>query len=126
MNNNSFVSLCISLHIAQLVPLSVFVSVDNARMLTHPDDSSTSAFSRLISVAHSISQQIHISMTFFSPCASGHPSRDLDWVVLGDDFIVAGCGDDPDRLPQKLNEKLEVVQKAAILAQNMFVQVCCI
>ena len=32
------------------------------------------------------------------PCASGHSSRGLDKVVHGDDFIVAGCGDDLDRL----------------------------
>ena len=31
-------------------------------------------------------------------------------VVHGDDFIVAGCGDDLDCLSQKLNEKLECVQ----------------
>ena len=40
-------SLRISLHVAQLVPLSVLGFVDNARMLTHPDDSFSSAFSRL-------------------------------------------------------------------------------
>ena len=33
-------------------------------------------------------------------------------VVHGDDFIVAGCGDDLDWLSQKLNEKLELVQEA--------------
>ena len=32
------------------------------------------------------------------PCALGHSSRDLDMVVHGDDFIVAGCGDDLDWL----------------------------
>ena len=35
-------------------------------------------------------------------------------VVRGDDVIVAGCGDDLDRLSQKLNEKLELVQKARL------------
>ena len=30
-------------------------------------------------------------------------------VVRGDDFMVAGCGDDLDWLSQKLNEKLELV-----------------
>ena len=35
-------------------------------------------------------------------------------VVHGDDFIVAGCGDDFDWLSQKLNEKLELVQKARL------------
>ena len=37
------VSLRISLQVAQSVPLSVSVCVESARMLTHPDDSSTSA-----------------------------------------------------------------------------------
>ena len=35
-------------------------------------------------------------------------------VVHGDDFIVAGCGDDLDWLSQKLNEKLKLVQKARL------------
>ena len=35
-------------------------------------------------------------------------------VVHGDDFIVAGCGDDLDWLSQKLNEKLELVQKGRL------------
>ena len=47
-------------------------------------------------------------------CAFGHSSRDLDMVVHGDDFIVAGCGDDPDWLSQKLNEKLQLVQKPSL------------
>ena len=34
--------------------------------------------------------------------------------VHGDDFIVAGCGDDLDWLSHKLNEKLELVQKARL------------
>ena len=33
---------------------------------------------------------------------------------MGDDFIVAGDGDDLDWLSQKLNEKLELVQKARL------------
>ena len=40
------------------------------------------------------------------PCAFGHSTRDLDMVVHGDDFIVAGDGDDLDWLFQKLGEKL--------------------
>ena len=48
------------------------------------------------------------------PCAFGHSTRDLDMVVHGDDFIVAGDGDDLDWLSQKLNEKLELVQKARL------------
>ena len=48
------------------------------------------------------------------PCAFGHSSRDLDMVVHGDDFIVAGDGEDLDWLSQKLNEKLELVQKARL------------
>ena len=48
------------------------------------------------------------------PCASGHSSRDLDMVVHGDDLIIAGDGDDLDWLSQKLNEKLELVQKARL------------
>ena len=35
-----------SLHVAQLVPLSVCVTLDSARLLTRPDDSSTSALSQ--------------------------------------------------------------------------------
>ena len=35
-------------------------------------------------------------------------------VVHGDDFIVAGDGDDLDWLLQKLNEKLESVQRARL------------
>ena len=48
------------------------------------------------------------------PCAFGHSSRDLDMVVHGYDFIVAGDGDDLDWLLQKLNEKLELAQKARL------------
>ena len=35
-------------------------------------------------------------------------------VVHGDDFIIAGDGDDLDWLSLKLNEKLELVQKARL------------
>ena len=48
------------------------------------------------------------------PCAFGHSLRDLDMVVHGDDVISAGDGDDLDWLSQKLNEKLELVQKAIL------------
>ena len=48
------------------------------------------------------------------PCAFGHSSRDLDMVVHGEDFIIAGDGDDFDWLSQKLNEKLELVQNARL------------
>ena len=34
--------------------------------------------------------------------------------MSGDDFIVAGCGDDLDWMSQKLNEKLELVQNARL------------
>ena len=44
------------------------------------------------------------------PCAFGHASRELDMVVHGDDFVVAGCGDDLLCLLQKRNEKLGLVQ----------------
>ena len=47
------------------------------------------------------------------PRAFGHSTRDLV-VVHCDDFIVAGDGDDLDWLIQKLNEKLELVQKARL------------
>ena len=43
-------------------------------------------------------------------CAFGHSSRDLDMVVHGDDFIIAGGG----WLSQGLNEKLELVQEARL------------
>ena len=36
------------------------------------------------------------------------------WLYNGDDFIIAGDGDDLDWLSQKLNEKLELVQKARL------------
>ena len=35
-------------------------------------------------------------------------------ILHGDDFIVAGDGDDLDWLFQKLNEKLKLVQKARL------------
>ena len=35
-------------------------------------------------------------------------------VVHGDDFVVAGCGEDLDGLSQKLNETLELMQKARL------------
>ena len=38
----------------------------------------------------------------------------LDMVAHGGDFIVAGDGDDLDWLSQKMNEKLELVQKARL------------
>ena len=38
----------------------------------------------------------------------------LDMAVHGDDFIIAGDGDDFDWLSQKLNEQLELVQKARL------------
>ena len=41
-------------------------------------------------------------------------TRDLDIVVRGDDFMVAGCGEDLDWLSQKLSEKLELAQKARL------------
>ena len=43
-----------------------------------------------------------------------HASRDLDMVVHGDDFIIAGCADDLDLLSETLDEKLELVQKARL------------
>ena len=48
------------------------------------------------------------------PCAIGHSSQDLDMVVHGDVFIIAGNGDDLDWFSQKLNEKLEWVQQARL------------
>ena len=48
------------------------------------------------------------------PCAFGHSTQDLGMLVHGDDFIVAGDGDDLAWLSQKLNEKLELVQKARL------------
>ena len=49
-----------SLHVAQLVPLSVFVTLDSARLLTH------SPFATLKTFAHPTNQQIHISMKNFT------------------------------------------------------------
>ena len=49
------------------------------------------------------------------PCAFGDSTpRELDMVVRGDEVIVAGCGEDLDWLSQKLNEMLELVQKARL------------
>ena len=48
------------------------------------------------------------------PCAFGHSTRDLDMFVHQKDFIVAGDGDDLDWISQKLNETLELVQKARL------------
>ena len=48
------------------------------------------------------------------PCAFAHASRDLDMVVHGDDFIIAGPADDFDWLSQKLNEKLVIVQRTRL------------
>ena len=42
------------------------------------------------------------------PCAFGHAQRDLDMC------IVAGCGEALDWPSEKLNEKLELVQKARL------------
>ena len=44
-------------------------------------------------------------------CSFGHASRDLDMAVHGDDFFVAGSGEDLDWPPQKMNDSLELVQK---------------
>ena len=48
------------------------------------------------------------------PCAFGHSTRDLDMVVHGNDFIIAGDGDDLDWLSQRLIEKLELAHKARL------------
>ena len=63
-----------SLHVAQLLPLfSVCHTLDSARLLTTPDDSSTSPLSQLKTFAHAISQQIHMSVknfTWYRSCAA--------------------------------------------------------
>ena len=43
-----------------------------------------------------------------------HEARDLDMVVRGDDFIVAGSGEAFDWLSQKLKENLELAQRARL------------
>ena len=48
------------------------------------------------------------------PCPFRHATRDPDMVVHGDGFIAARCGEDPNWQSQKLNENLEVVQKARL------------
>ena len=45
------------------------------------------------------------------PCALGYETRDMDMVVHGDEFIVAGCVEGLDQQSQKLNENLDPVQK---------------
>ena len=57
-----------------------------------------------------IVQKVGLLSSSNCPGAFRHASRDLD--VHGDDFVVAGCGDDLYRRSQTLNEKLELVQKA--------------
>ena len=52
------------------------------------------------------------------PCVFVYASRDLDMVVRGLDFIVAGCGDDLDWRSEKLNEKLVLVPKARLGSGN--------
>ena len=53
-----------------------------------------------------------------SPCAFGHSNRDLDMVMYGNDFIVAGDGDDLDWLFQKLNEKLEWKKATSVIGYD--------
>ena len=38
------------------------------------------------------SEDIGLLSSSNCPCAFGHASRDLDMVVHGDGFVVAGCG----------------------------------
>ena len=55
--------LCASLHVAQVVPVVIVSHTPvSARLLIHPDDTSTSALPQLKKFAHPISQQIHTSM----------------------------------------------------------------
>ena len=61
-----------------------------------------------------VSADIGLLRSSSCPYAFGHSTRDLDMVVQGDDFIVAGDGDDLDWLLEKLNEKIELVQKARL------------
>ena len=55
------------------------------------------------------SEDISLLSSSNCPRAFGHASRDLDMVVHGDGFVVAGCGDGLNWLSQKLNEMLELV-----------------
>ena len=57
-----------------------------------------------------VSTDIGLLSSSSCPCAFGLASRDLEMVVHGDDFIIAGSGDSLDWSSQKLNEKL--MQKA--------------
>ena len=59
-----------------------------------------------------VSTDIGLLSSSNCPCAFGHAPRDLEMVVHGDDFVIAGSGDDLDWLSHKLNEKLELVQMA--------------
>ena len=61
-----------------------------------------------------VAEDIGLLCSSNCPCGLGHSSRELDMVVHGDDFIVAGCGADLDWLSQKHNEKFELVQKARL------------
>ena len=65
-------------------------------------------------LVHSVGTGIGLLSSSNCICAFGDSTRDLEMVVRGDDFIVAGDGDDLDWLFQKLIEKLELVQKARL------------
>ena len=52
------------------------------------------------------------------PCAFGHEALDLDVVVRGDVFIIAGSGEDLEWLTQKLNESLELGYHNEAVVQN--------
>ena len=60
-----------------------------------------------------VSRDIGLLSSSNCPCAFGHASRYLE-MVHGDDFIIAGSGDDLDWLSQKLNGKLKLAQKARL------------
>ena len=63
----------------------------------------TSCSSRMATPRSKVGADIGLLSSSNCPCAFGHSTRDLDTVVHGDDFIVAGDGDDLDWLFQKLN-----------------------
>ena len=49
---------------------------------------------RMATLVQKVGADIGLLCSSNCPCAFGHALRDLDMVVHGDDFIVAGCGDD--------------------------------
>ena len=60
------------------------------------------------------------------PSALGYETRDMDMVVHGDDFIVAGCVEGLDWESQKLNENLDPKQAPRYHSEAIVLNRCVI